>query len=126
MNKFQKRLRTISVIVITVTAIKVLLDVYNMSMISFSDTAALDAEMKKIIFASYKRSFVQSGINMIYGIVGIFVSGRKMNKMIAIACGLLSVLVCIVMQFYEKAVVSFAFCMIPAILYIYFAWKMEK
>lgn len=125
MNEFEKKLKMISVIVIIVTAIKVLIDAYNVSMISFSDTAILDIEMKKIIFASYKRSFIQSGINIIYGIVGIFVSNKKINKFIAIACGTLSVLVCVIMQFYEKAILSCAFCVILAIVYIYFAWKTE-
>lgn len=121
-----KNLKILSVIILILTILRIVIDSYNFFMISITDATVLDTAIKVMVLNSYKRAFLQHFSNLLYSIIGIMAANKKIHKKIALGAGILSMLLCIVLQFYEFAILSFIMSIVPLVLYIYFVWKSDS
>lgn len=121
----KQKLKLLSIIILLFTILRIFIDGYHSFMIFITDETVLDTAIKVTVLNSYKRTFLHYGFNILYAIIGIMVSKNKIHRNSALVAGIVSLILCITLQFYEVAILSFIFSIIPLVLYIYFAWKSE-
>ncbi len=125
MKANNQKLKTLSIIILLLTILRILIDGYHSFMIAMADESILDITIKATTLNSYKRAFLKYGFNMLCSVIGIMVSNNKLHKNMAFNVGAISLIVCVTLQFYEFAILSFIISILPLLLYIYFAWKSE-
>lgn len=126
MTAVNKKLKIISILILILTLLRIFIDAYHSYTIALTDETLIDAATKATILNSYKRAFLQYGCNLLYSIIGILVAQNKLHKKAAIVAGILTLILCIILQFFEFAIVSFMISALPVFLYLYFAWKSES
>lgn len=108
------------------TLLRIFIDAYHSYTIALTDETLIDAATKATILNSYKRAFLQYGCNLLYSIIGILVAQNKLPKKAAIVASILTLILCIILQIFEFAIVSFMISALPVFFYLYFAWKSES